>query len=371
MEGATAVGQAETPAISDAIRRIGALAAGPRASESFGSGVLDALQAVVPFEHGTFNEFDPVAKRSEFAVRPTTAGDPGWTAETYARYLPDNPFFQYVNRTGDASAHRLSDFVTPEELRQLSLYEHVLAPAGINFQVAFGLPARRPLIVGIGLSRAEHDFSNAECDRLNRLRPHLIQAYRTARLIGEYQHVLHTVSEALAREGRAVLVLSGNKVVFSEPAADGLLGRHFPGTTRNRLPEPVLRWLEQERSRAQATDLGRISQPFVQLVDGRRLILRFVPGAGGGDDALLLDERHADQDMIALQQLGLTAREADVMRSLIWGAEPREIATRLGISEHTVRTYTEKIYRKLGVSSRAAATALALEALHLDGGRSQ
>jgi len=58
---------------------------------------------------------------------------------------------------------------------------------------------------------------------------------------------------------------------------------------------------------------------------------------------------------------GLTAREVDVLRLVAAGRTNREIAAELVISEHTVGRHVQNIFTKLGVSSRAAATAFAVE----------
>lgn len=54
---------------------------------------------------------------------------------------------------------------------------------------------------------------------------------------------------------------------------------------------------------------------------------------------------------------GLTGREVQVLTLVAAGRSNREIATELVISEHTVRRHLHNIFAKLGVSSRAAATA--------------
>jgi DNA-binding NarL/FixJ family response regulator len=58
---------------------------------------------------------------------------------------------------------------------------------------------------------------------------------------------------------------------------------------------------------------------------------------------------------------GLSAREVEVLGQLALGATNREIAGVLGISERTVDRHVSNIYTKLDVSSRAAATAFALQ----------
>lgn len=58
---------------------------------------------------------------------------------------------------------------------------------------------------------------------------------------------------------------------------------------------------------------------------------------------------------------GLTAREAEILRYVAAGKTNREIAAILIISDHTVRRHLQNIFNKLGVPSRAAATAYAFQ----------
>jgi DNA-binding NarL/FixJ family response regulator len=57
----------------------------------------------------------------------------------------------------------------------------------------------------------------------------------------------------------------------------------------------------------------------------------------------------------------LTDREQDVLRHLSVGLANKEIARVLGVSPKTAGTHVENIYRKLGVTTRAAATLRALQ----------
>ena len=58
--------------------------------------------------------------------------------------------------------------------------------------------------------------------------------------------------------------------------------------------------------------------------------------------------------------LGLTQRESEVLSLLVAGLSNRAIAAKLVVSEETVKTHARGIYRKLGVSDRAAAVTVAL-----------
>ena len=63
----------------------------------------------------------------------------------------------------------------------------------------------------------------------------------------------------------------------------------------------------------------------------------------------------------ALTPAGLTAREMEVLRCVAEGRTNREIAKALVLSDHTVRRHLQNIFNKIGVSSRAAATAFAFQ----------
>jgi LuxR family maltose regulon positive regulatory protein len=57
----------------------------------------------------------------------------------------------------------------------------------------------------------------------------------------------------------------------------------------------------------------------------------------------------------------LTVREGDVLVLLACGCSYGQMALRLGISVHTVRSHIKNCYRKLGVSRAAHAVARAAE----------
>jgi DNA-binding NarL/FixJ family response regulator len=76
---------------------------------------------------------------------------------------------------------------------------------------------------------------------------------------------------------------------------------------------------------------------------------------------LLLDEqRTRPPDVESLRALGLTGREAQVLRLLACGKRTDDIARDLFISPQTVSKHLQHIYARLGVGSRAQAIARVL-----------
>ena len=58
------------------------------------------------------------------------------------------------------------------------------------------------------------------------------------------------------------------------------------------------------------------------------------------------------------ERYGLTVAQARVTELLVTGCSNREIATKLGLSEGTVKVHVTAIYRALGVSRRSQALVL-------------
>lgn len=58
--------------------------------------------------------------------------------------------------------------------------------------------------------------------------------------------------------------------------------------------------------------------------------------------------------------IGLTQRESEVLELLVSGHSNKAVASKLVVSEDTVKTHIRGLYRKLGVSDRSGAIAVAL-----------
>lgn len=217
-----------------------------------------ALREAVPAEWCSINELPADLPHTISITDPPV---PRELHEIFARYAHQNPLVAHFTKSGTGAATRFSDLVTRRQLHELDLYREVYVPLGAEYQIAITLPSSSTRLMGIALSRAKRDFTNAERDMLNLARPYLIQAYRNA------------IAYTLLTDGA-----------------------------------------------------------------GRRIV---------AED---------------LRALGLTARQAEVLRLVAMGRSDQDAAAALGIGVRTAQKHLEHCYRTLGVENRSQAAQIAWQA---------
>jgi len=132
----------------------------------------------------------------------------------------------------------------------------------------------------------------------------------------------------------------------------------FPRRGR-RLPEPLDGWVRHQQALLAGATVPPPRVPFVVERAGARLVARL---CSGSEQLLVLLEEQSDTIRLpALQELGLTRREAEVLTWLARGKTNSEIGKIVEMSARTVEKHLEHIFQKLGVENRTAAARCALQ----------
>jgi DNA-binding CsgD family transcriptional regulator len=140
-------------------------------------GLLEAIKRALPSDYVSLNDIGSDAMPLATLMSPETRMD---LYEKWEELAHENPILRFYQESGGGQAWRFSDLIGQDELHELALYREVYLPLGVEYQVAFTLPASSERILAIALSRGERDYSDAERDFVNRARPFLIQAYLNA-----------------------------------------------------------------------------------------------------------------------------------------------------------------------------------------------
>lgn len=319
------------------------------------------LRMLVPGHLVSYNEVDLVAEHLVSDLEPSDLRFEGdW--EVFGRYAHQHPVIAHHEQTGDLGPRALSDFLSVDELHALDLYREFYRRMEVEDQIAIGLPSPPGIVIGVAISRRERGFSPRDRDLLALVAPHAGDAYRAARLRSLADDVLGGADGGGIRH--AVVLTADGRAEWLSPAAAAVIRRHLgEGVARDgRLPEPLGRYAAGARART-ASPEGLRTRPerMVREHDGTLLVVRLLRAVEPEQrDVLVLEERADPLARPRLRALGLTDRQAEVVRLVAEGLTNQEIAERLGLSQSTVKRHLEHLTEKLGVSTRAAVVARVL-----------
>ncbi len=177
---------------------------------------------------------------------------------------------------------------------------------------------------------------------------------------------------ALDAFGHACITLraSDGRMLWQTPLARDLLASWYPQDMARRplhAPAAVIDWLRRHLTDA----VRQVEPPRLSRAEGaRRLTLRVHQRTDDEDDAgddasgewLIVMREESDASVIDSLggALGLTAREAEVLYWVVQGKINRDIADIVGASPATVKKHLEHVFAKLGVETRTAAAAMAM-----------
>lgn len=210
--------------------------------------------------------------------------------------------------------------------------EHVVAAlesGGVDY-------VRKPLIIDELLARIRVHLANARLSYRSRL--------------------------ALGLAGRSLVALGARgEIIWCTPQAETLFAQVEPGWNPQRGALPLaLEQAAQELLKEQSA----LPTSLRTQVTGLEIELALLESDRLGETLIRVTEAREDAKIGLLQKHnGLTRREAEVLLWVSYGKTNRTISEILGISPRTVNKHLEQVFRKLGVETRAAATAVAVRYL--------
>ncbi|MDA8170679.1 MAG: LuxR C-terminal-related transcriptional regulator [Nitrospiraceae bacterium] len=332
----------------DFLREVYAL----RNLDEFGTGLIRALPRLFSCDIYSYNEVNPERQRLSVVMDPDII--PAANLRIFEKYMNQHPLINHYRQTGDGRALKISDFLGRRRFHRLDLYNEYYRVHKIESQLAVVMPAPAPLVVGVVLNRSGHDFSERERLRLEILRPHLAAAYRNAEVF--------TALRESPVCGRKVVVfeIKGGRASMIAGEAGQWLAEYFGRPVRpdeKGLPEDLVQWIKEEEISRAGTGRPPCAPQALTLRSKRGfLAVRLLPGA---PSVLVMEEKRTGGRPEELTALGLTGKEAEILKWLNLGKTNREIAAIAGISHRTVKKHLEHIYAKLGVKTRTAAAGMA------------
>ncbi|MDW8324139.1 MAG: response regulator transcription factor [Burkholderiales bacterium] len=246
-----------------------------------------------------------------------------------------------------------------------------MMPGMDGFEVARRLKADAdtepiPIVFMTGLTETEHvlnAFATGSVDYVTKpIRPAEVVARVHTHIRNAMR--LRRAGSLLDAHGQACLAVQpdSGRILWQTPLARRLL-QSYCGGAQMHLPEAVLVWLQRLRAQPEALR----DTPPLKLAGAEGRLLCHLHGCSPDEGCLLLLREENDAALIRAlaHSLALTAREAEVLYWVMRGKTNRDIGDILGVSHRTVNKHMEHLFAKLGVETRTAAAALAMQRLRL------
>lgn len=265
--------------------------------------------------------------------------------------LENEGYTVLVARDGNAALQRL-ELVVPD-----AILLDGLMPGLSGFETCRQIKANPalahiPVIFMTGLSETSDVLEGFACGGVD----YVIKPLRAQEVVARlHTHTRNARMTRLARDAvdvagfGVVLLDSMGRIAWQSPQAARWLLMLDATSVGGRLPDPVYSALELDNAQACLN------------VSGGQLSVRNMGRVGIGETMLLLEKTVTSAaNPTRLVDAALTPRETEVLSWLAKGKTNRDIGDILGLSHRTVNKHLEHIFEKLGVETRAAATALAV-----------
>ena len=302
--------------------------------------------------------------------------------------MPDN--LAVLHDALDESGHTVLVATSGAQALQRAAQAHpdivlldALMPGMDGFEVARRLKADPataaiPIIFMTGLTETEHLVAGLEAggvdyvtkpvkvrELIARIGVHLGGARRARRQARQASQARNAL-DAFGYASVTVRAADG-RLLWTTALARELLQQYFGADAASAaavLPEPVAQWLRRSLP-APGQPLPPDPPRYAVDQGARRLSFSLHQQVGdseGGGDWLLVMREVSDAAVIEslAQAFRLTAREAEVLYWVVKGKINRDIGDILGASPATVKKHLERILAKMGVETRTAAAAMAM-----------
>jgi len=347
-----------------------------RGLEDFADRTMGSLHKLVAADRIVYGDFDVERQEARLAMQPSVVKEHDGTVDGAVngalsgleRGFGNHPLYRYYLQTGNGLAHKTSQVMTKSQFRRYCEGDEFARQLGARYQMGLFFAAGPSVITAILLARSQRDFAERERALVNRLYPHLVQAFRNTASLNRLSRDVDGLIGMLEGPTSSVVVLAGDGHVkrWTEQGKNWIAQycrTPFPAQA-DRLPDCFADWYRRQLALvAQETLSPSPRDPLVVDKAGRQLTVQLIPDHFRDEHLLLLNEKRGDSSWSSLGEYGLTPRESEVLAWVAKGKTNVEVGAILQMSGRTVQKHLEHIYQKLGVGTRTTATVRALKVL--------
>jgi DNA-binding CsgD family transcriptional regulator len=258
----------------------------------------------------------------------------------------------------------ISDIMPLGEFENTEYYNDFLKKENLYYEIAIPLIANNRLIGGIGIfkSKGEGDFTQRDIKLMDNLSSHISYHFNDYLEASQIKNEQLIYKNCLYQSPVGLVVLDSNRsLVNCNDIANTFCLDILNKLSNTCSTNPVQDVINLAFSNLDFNGINSSSCLYTDFQQYKfKIVLSIIPHFYKGVETYyhIYIIKNSDKEKIDLasiaQVYNLTERELEIIEHISQGLSNREIAHKLYISSHTVRTHIDNIFNKLNVSSRMA-----------------
>jgi DNA-binding CsgD family transcriptional regulator len=347
------------------IRKIYDAAIDPAEWEALLTEIASAIGAVAGFYAG----LDIRHGRGAFWY--TVGHDPRIQALYNDQYLAIDPTLAHIIKT-PGNAFACSEYLSDADMAASRFYSEFMIPNGIRYVLSGGVSMQGSMVSFFGFQRhvTQPPFSQIETEFMQRLIPHFAKADQVAAKVSTVSDAKRLAMAVLDRMDYGIVIVNqaghvrmtnqrAEQWLQSGEVIQSLFGRIRLTNTKD---NDVLCGLIRTAASGANADMHAKTIETVAAHSNTRVRVAVLPISNDekkqldDDEAgvvLILSDNNQQRAMashVLQDSYGLTVAETKVATGLAGGQTQDELSETLFVSLSTIKTHTQHIYQKIGVS---------------------
>jgi DNA-binding CsgD family transcriptional regulator len=318
--------------------------------------VLDQLRDFYGYNHMTFFIADKAGNLGD----PVANNINNCFLEIYKQYFYKVDIFHTVNIPSHLLRKKVvsvTDIMTYEQFVNTEYYNDFFKKQDLHYQIILPLIIDEKLLgmIGIFKPKEEGEFSHKEIMVLNNVNRHIAYNLKTALFINGIQNEQFIFKSCAYQAPLGILVLGQDlsPLYFNEEASRICMDMTACDSVQGSISLVINIILEKIINRL-------FDHVMVYGSYQIRIIPQIIPNSSGGIETVYIiylnnNEKPLGKILDKINEIySFSNREKQIIEQIYSGLSNEEIADKLFLSVHTVKTHIENIYKKMGINKRTS-----------------
>jgi len=328
----------------------------PSDSRNYRKTVLDQLNYFYGYNHMTFFIADNIGNLGN----PVASNITNYFLELYNQYFYKVDIF----RSKDISKQfynqkvvSVTDMMSYDQFINTEYYNDFFKKMNLHYQIILPLNIDEKTlgIIGIFKTKEEGEFTQKDLLILNNINKHIAANLKTSLFIDGIQNEKHIYKNCLSQAHLGILVLAQDlsPLYYNEEACRICMDMMSSDSTQNSIS--LVTNIIYEKI------MGRLFDHIILHGSCQiRIVPQIIPKSNGTIETVYIvflsnNEKPIGKILEKMNNIySFSKREKEIIEEIYNGLSNDQIAEKLYVSIHTVKTHIENVYKKMGINKRAS-----------------